>query len=126
MAMNVRVVVAAYDSTPDSASFCPRRVLDVRHPFLRREDFQPRALSSVRNTIYMGTTGSALRGDPRGARLVVLHQRAHGVLGGLLRLPQACRALPGCDLQHPSPGEIWGLLGMVYTYLRSDSIPCAG
>lgn len=36
---------------------------------------------------------------------MVLHQRAHGLPGGLLRLPQARGALPGGDLQHPSPGE---------------------
>lgn len=57
--------------------------------------------------------GGALRGDPRGARLVVLHQRAHGVPGGVLWLPQACGALPGCDLQHPPPG-IPALYGVTF------------
>lgn len=36
---------------------------------------------------------------------MVLHQRAHGFLGRLLRLPQARGALPGGDLQHPPPSE---------------------
>lgn len=36
---------------------------------------------------------------------MVVHQRPHGVLGGLLWVPQARGALPGCDLQHPPPGD---------------------
>lgn len=62
-------------------------------------------MSIVEWHAWHGIAGGALRGDHRGARLVVLHQRAHGVLGGLLRLPQARGALPGCYLQHPSTGE---------------------
>lgn len=67
-------------------------------------------------------SGGTLRGDPRGARLVVLHQRTHGVPWGLLRLPQACGALPGCDLQHPPPGALTFFLCLCVYVLVSPKI----